>query len=546
MKRRCLWILLVSLSLLFCSLPGLAQDTLIDINLPTLNQSVDDPAVQIEVACVRLDGYCPFRVAAPRSDLSERVNAIAAVLREMRDRYMQAPNPQLQSEIRVQPVELSSEEANQSAETTLRKAPEIYLGISPEPLTRLMSVTRLDAELRGVDVETAADMIVQRVRESLARSRRERQPVYLVQQAILAVLVGLSLFIFNWVLGRWEKQLRHQKVELAGTRLPLSIPLLTWLNQRQQWNFTEAQLRFFQLIQVGLWIGSILLILSRFPQTRILQVRIVEGLENPVKIGIVALITYMGIRLSYALISRLSSAIASEDDLTAEVNRRLRLRINTISRVIRGVVTLSCIAVGSLFALAAVGINTVPLIAGASIVGVALSLAAQDLIKDTFNGFFIILEDQYAVGDVVTIQGIRGLVENMNLRITQLRDDEGRLVSIPNSEIRLIANHSSHWSRADLFIPIGYHTDVDQVLDIIQTVACTMSQDPQWQEAILAQPEVLGVEEFDERGLMIRVWIKTQPLKQWVVAREFRRRLKGALDQVGIAIPAHIDFKTNR
>ncbi|MFE4107374.1 mechanosensitive ion channel family protein [Almyronema epifaneia] len=544
MKRQRFWIWLISFSLLFFALPGLAQESLIDINLPTRNQ-VEDAAIQIEVACVRLDGYCPFRVAAPRSDLAGRVRAIEAVLQQVRDRYVQASTPSLQTEVRVQP-EGAPPDANAASEPLGRKAPEIYLGVGSEPLVRLMSVTQLDAELRGADMATAADMILQRIAESLERSRWERQPPYLTRQITLAVLIGLSLLIFCWVLNHWEKQLRQQKAALAGTQFSLSLPLLTWLNQRQQWNFTEAQLRCFQLIQLGLAASGLLLILSRFPQTRIVQVRTVESLEIPFKVGIVALATYVAIRLSYALISRLSSAIAREDDLSPEINRRLRLRINTISRVIRGVVTLSCIAIGSLLALSVIGINTVPLIAGASIIGVALSLAAQDLIKDTFNGFFIILEDQYAVGDVVTIQGIRGLVENMNLRITQLRDEAGCLVSIPNSEIRLIANHSSHWSRADLFIPVGYHTNVDQMLALIQSVAHSMSQDPQWQEAILAQPEVLGVEAFDERGLMIRVWIKTQPLKQWVVAREFRRRLKGALDKANIEIPAHIDFKPNR
>ena len=173
----------------------------------------------------------------------------------------------------------------------------------------------------------------------------------------------------------------------------------------------------------------------------------------------------------------------------------------------------------------------------------ALSLPAQSLIKDAINGFFIILEDQYAVGDVITVHGIRGLVENINLRITQIRDEEGRLVTIPNSEIGVIANHSSHWSQADIYIPISYHSDVDQVLTLIETTGQAMKASDRWATPLLSEPEVLGVEDFGERGLTIRVWIKTQPLKQWEVAREYRRRLKVALDQAGIEIPAHIDFK---
>ena len=165
------------------------------------------------------------------------------------------------------------------------------------------------------------------------------------------------------------------------------------------------------------------------------------------------------------------------------------------------------------------------------------ALASQNLIKDAINGFLIILEDQYALGDVIAVGNVTGLVEKLNLRITQLRDAEGRLITIPNSEIKIVANLSSRWSRADLSIPVAYQADVDQALKLIETVALDMDKDPQWQEEILETPQVLGVENFSDRGLMIRVWIKTQPLKQWDVAREYRRRLKIAFDQIGIAIP---------
>ena len=159
------------------------------------------------------------------------------------------------------------------------------------------------------------------------------------------------------------------------------------------------------------------------------------------------------------------------------------------------------------------------------------------MIKDAINGFFIILEDQYALGDFIAVGNVGGLVETLNLRITQLRDSEGRLITIPNSEIKIVANLSSRWSRADLNIPIAYNADVDHALNLIETVGLEMDQDPRWREQIVETPQVLGVENFGDRGLMIRVWIKTQPLKQWDVAREYRRRIKITFDQAGIVIP---------
>jgi len=171
------------------------------------------------------------------------------------------------------------------------------------------------------------------------------------------------------------------------------------------------------------------------------------------------------------------------------------------------------------------------------IVSVALSLAAQNLIRDAINGFLIILEDQYAVGDYIKVGEVGGMVEKINLRITQLRDAEGKLITIPNSEIKIVANFSSNWARADLFIPVAYQTDVNKALELIGRVAEEMSHDSLWREHILESPQVLGVDNFGERGVMIRVWIKTEPLKQWSVSREFRRRIKVAFDEAGIPIP---------
>ena len=269
-----------------------------------------------------------------------------------------------------------------------------------------------------------------------------------------------------------------------------------------------------------------------------MQVGIIAFLKIPLRLGIVSLVIYVVIRLSYAAIDRLTSAfVKSSTLLTPETSERLQLRVSTISGVAYSIVTFLWLIVGILLALTALGIDIIPLLAGVSLVGVALSLASQSLIKDAINGFLIIAEDQYALGDVITVGDVGGLVENLNLRITQVRDAEGRLITIPNSEIKIVANLSSRWSRADLSIPVAYQTDIDQALNLIETVGLDMDKDTRWEHQIIEPPEVLGIDNFGERGLIIRVWIKTQPLKQWNVAREYRRRLKVAFDTSGIYIP---------
>lgn len=524
------------------------ENLFLDFSVPVLlpSQEGDDAVV---ADCVRLDGYCAFRVAAPKSDLKNRIRTIETALIRLRKTYVSSVNPELQVEVRQEVAESSDPPATSDASVDKPadpspKSPTIYLTVVPQAAVKLMNVTRFDATLQGVDTETAAESYGEQATESLQRSLQERTPRYLLIQGGISLAIAALLLGISWGIGHRERRLMAVKAELKQSLQERSLSLPSVLDERRQWNMTEAQLRFAQLVRVSLWIGGVLLILSRFPYTRIIEVRVIDSLYIPFRLVLIGLLIYLAVRLSFALINRLTALLASSYEITPELNRRMQLRVKTISQVSRGIVFLIWFGVGVLAALSAVGINIGPLLAGAGIIGVALSLPAQSLIKDAINGFFIIIEDQYAVGDVITVHGIRGLVEKINLRITQLRDEEGRLVTIPNSEIGVIANHSNHWSQADVYIPISYHTDVDAVLALIEQIGVEMKASDRWQDAMLVEPEVLGVEEFGERGLMIRVWIKTQPLKQWDVAREYRRRLKVALDAQGIVIPAHIDFKS--
>ncbi|MGB5972564.1 MAG: mechanosensitive ion channel family protein, partial [Nodosilinea sp.] len=153
------------------------------------------------------------------------------------------------------------------------------------------------------------------------------------------------------------------------------------------------------------------------------------------------------------------------------------------------------------------------------------------------QGFFIVLEDQFAVGDVVKIGDDAGLVEKLNLRIIQLRDAGGRLITIPTSNIDRVANYSLHWSRSDLKIPVHYNADVNHMLEVVRQVGDELQADAEWGELILEEPQILGVDDFADSALIIRVWIKTKPMKQWDVSREYRRRFKQALQDTDMQIP---------
>ena len=473
-------------------------------------------AESIIAGSVYLDGHTVFKIAGTKASLTERLNLIQETLNQIGKDYLRSRSSEANIEIR-----------------TLNGLPVIYVNDR-----FLMTVNTEDAKLQEADSpEEAANQIARLLQEQLKRAKHERQTSSLIFDAKLAGGVILVMIIMSCVVFRWQRRsASYSYRSLNSTQV--DAPLTTQLKRQQQSNLKEAKRRLFQLAQGSIWAGGTLFILGLFPYTRSLQLSILLGLQIPVKLGVVALGTYIAVRLSYVLIDRFTTALTlSSTLLTPETSQRTQLRVATISVVTRGIVTIAWVIAGTLLALSNFGINVVPFLAGAGLVGVAVSLASQNLIKDAINGFLIILEDQFALGDFISVGNVGGLVENLNWRMTQVRDAEGRLITIPNSEIKIVANLSSHWSRADLNIPVDYQTDIDEALKLIKQVGLEMAQDPQWQEQILETPEVLGVDKFGAQGLILRVWIKTQPLKQWYVAREYRRRLKAAFDQAGISMP---------
>ncbi len=494
-------------------IPASAQlPSIPNLQMPPSSPVSNDWDSQIVTNSIRLDGRRLFKIAAPRADLPERVENIQERLHHISQDYFQSDSSEVQVQIKTE-----------------NNLPVIYVNNQP-----LLTITTLDAKLQEEEPLKLAQTLSESLEQDFKKAKLERQLPYLQRQAGIAAGVFLGVVLSSWGIRRlgWRSYL-----QLIPTSSPPTDPVTTQLTQQRQRNLQEVRQRLFQMVQGIIWGSGTVIILGLFPYTRMIQVWILTVLEAPVALGIVGLGTYVAIRLSYVLIDQFTGALPNNVLLTPEDSLRLQLRVSTISRVTKGIATLSWVAIGTLVALTMLGVNIAPLLAGAGLIGVALSLASQNLIKDAINGFFIILEDQYALGDVIAVGNVSGFVENLNLRITQLRDSEGRLITIPNSEIKIVANLSSRWSRADLLIPVAYQADIDQALKLIETVGLDMDADLEWQEQILETPQVLGVENFGDRGLMIRVWIKTQPLKQWDVAREYRRRLKIAFDQAGIAIP---------
>jgi small-conductance mechanosensitive channel len=240
------------------------------------------------------------------------------------------------------------------------------------------------------------------------------------------------------------------------------------------------------------------------------------------------------IRTVRILADRLVRFVQDDDPLTT--NQR-ELRAVTLAGVFKGVFKIVIVLVAGLTILGILGINTAPLIAGASVAGLAISFGAQNLIRDFISGFFILLENQYRVGDVIRAAGVSGQVEDMNLRITVLRDLEGVAHFIPNGEIKVVSNLAKEWSRAVVNVGVAYKENLDRVVAVLNTVGQELSQDPIFGQGILEPPQVLGVENFGDSQVTLRIVTKTRPLKQWETARELRKRIKAAFDREGIEMP---------
>jgi moderate conductance mechanosensitive channel len=240
------------------------------------------------------------------------------------------------------------------------------------------------------------------------------------------------------------------------------------------------------------------------------------------------------IRAVRILADRLVKFVRDDDPLTT--NQREQ-RAVTLAGIFKGVSRIVIVLVAGLTVLGILGINTAPLIAGAGVAGLAISFGAQNLIRDFISGFFILLENQYRVGDVIRAAGVSGQVEDMNLRITVLRDMEGVAHFIPNGEIKVVSNLAKEWSRAVVNVGVAYKENLDRVVSVLNTVGKELSRDPIFGQGILEPPQVLGVENFGDSQVTLRIVTKTRPLKQWETARELRRRIKAAFDSEGIEMP---------
>jgi moderate conductance mechanosensitive channel len=212
-------------------------------------------------------------------------------------------------------------------------------------------------------------------------------------------------------------------------------------------------------------------------------------------------------------------------------------RAETLSNALVRTVDIAVVVIAAAIALGELGFQLGPLIAGLGVVGLAIGLGAQTLVGDFLGGLFVLLENQYAAGDVVEIAGINGSVQEVNLRRTVLRDLDGILHTVPNGDVRVSSNLTRSFARVNLNVSVGYGEDLDRVRDVLDAVGAELAADPEWAEKILEPPKVLRVNDLADSGVEVKILGTVRPMRQWEVTGELRRRVKQAFDREGIEIP---------
>ena len=220
-----------------------------------------------------------------------------------------------------------------------------------------------------------------------------------------------------------------------------------------------------------------------------------------------------------------------------ESKGEMEKRTNTLLAIFKGVARVFIVVVATMMVLSEVGVAVAPVLAGFGIAGVAIGFGAQYLIRDLIAGVFIILENQYRVGDVARVADVAGLVEEVSLRKTVLRDLDGIVHHIPNGEIKIASNFTRHFARVNLDISVAYDTDLNHAMSVINRVGKALAEDEEWRKVIKSPPQVLRVNNLGDSGIDIKILGDVKPMEQWAVMGELRLRLKKAFDAEGIEIP---------
>lgn len=388
-------------------------------------------------------------------------------------------------------------------------APEVQVNPDGKPPVEIvvkdevvLTITDADAQATGMDPSKLGETWAKEIRRALAEAQKERMPDFTRRAAMAAIawlVFGVILQMgMVWIRRRW----------LCDTGLAAVILL---------WSYVAGH------------------ILVLHPTTRPIYNFLVHGPLRPFTILALSLLAALAVARAWSSILRNVFPTDPEDLTPEERAERAYRRRTTLVGVARITGVAAIWMVATLAALSWAGVNLPALIASAGLLGVGVGLAAQDSMKDIVAGVNILMDDRYGVGDVIDVNGYSGTVERLNLRITQIRNTSGHLITIPNREVVVVANQTSRWAQVDMKVGVAYDTDLPHAMKVFTETAMGLYND--WPGQVLEEPKLQGVDAFEASAIILRMYLRTAPGDQWRVGRELRLRLKQAFDREGIRIP---------
>ena len=342
-----------------------------------------------------------------------------------------------------------------------------------------------------------------------------------------------SLFLAR-IFGSDRRLIQNQQAKLSRPDLSSQQLLLEQQTRiKQKRNVAELLLSYLLVVEILILASGLIGVVLIFRQTRFLSVYFLNQTIFFFLLWIaLILIDKIGdFVIDYSLDDWATAAQAENPDTP-----RFTLRANTYSLTLKRASTFIIIVLGIYLSVISLGINP-SVLTGAGIFAVAIAFLSRSLIEDMLNGVLILWTDRYAIGDVIDIgSGMNGLVEDINLFVTSLRNLDGELIAIPNSKITAVINKTKYWSRVNFTIKVSWNENINRALDVLIQVATSMQSEPTWADKFLEEAQILGVDEVSNEGILLHLLIKTQPMEQWNVGREYRRRVKYAFDAAGISL----------
>jgi small conductance mechanosensitive channel len=501
-------------------------------------------------APIVLDGAVLFRVAATgtaTASIADRVTTVEGVLQEI------VANVQLgeTTETAYDPATFQVTVVNDHGQTVLQAVD----GRHHQPVP-IITVTTTDAEYNLTTVAQLAQSWRATLEQALVAALQQRQPAQLrlnIQRVLIAagVLVVLTLALGSIVVGLRRRAGALQQI-LEQRAAASDAPPPTTEDTEEQVHRSRRRLLASALRQVApeqrmrafnavadalvwllllLWFIGLTWGLGRFPQTTTTANELWHGALGVAGIWIVAALLN---RLIDVVIHRAASAWRVRYLASSEERARHQLRIPTVANALGGFKTFLVVFVALLASLGQVGFPIGSVVTIGGIAALGISLAAQNLVRDFVNGFLVLFEDQYVVGDYVTINAQSGLVENLTLRIAQIRDASGNLITIPHSSVTSVANHSRGWSRVDYVVSAAPDADPDAAVAAVRAAIEAVASDAAWRDAIVTPIEWIGVDSVTKDWLAIRAAVRTAPLRQFAVRRELNARVAAAFREAKI------------